>query len=244
MQQIQFPMAAKTARENPFISIACNIVLPVVVLQQVSSRLGDRGPLIALGVALALPLGYAVWDYRTRRHKSYVALLGIINVLFTGGFALMRLSPFWFAVKEAAFPLIIGMGVALSAFSKRPLMRMLFVNEQVMAVDKLNTALATNRTEIQFDRLIRKATLLFTLSFVFSTLVNFILARRIFTEINTHLPESVQAEQLNAQIAQMTSYGYVAITLPMMLFMAVLLFWFIRNMCRLSGLPFDELMKT
>jgi hypothetical protein len=107
-----------TRRENPFVNIAFNILLPVVILQQVSKRLGDQGPLIALILALAFPIGYGAWDYLKNRHKNYVSLFGLASVIFTGGFALMHLEGIWFAVKEAAFPGLMAIGVAISAYSR------------------------------------------------------------------------------------------------------------------------------
>jgi hypothetical protein len=53
-------------RENPFINIICNIVIPTVVLMKFST---DEwlGPLRGLIVALIFPVSYGVYDLITRK---------------------------------------------------------------------------------------------------------------------------------------------------------------------------------
>lgn len=235
---------AQGQKENPFISILFNVVLPVVILQQLSKRLGENGPLLALIVALILPLGYGLWDYLRNHHKNYVSLFGLISVLFTGGFALMKLEGFWFAVKEAAFPALLAIGVAASALSKKPFMATLFCHEHILRLSAIEQRLAERQTRKDFDGLIRRATLWLALSFVLSSVLNYVLARIIFTELDPALTEAARSEILNSQIAKMTGWGFVAIALPMMVFTGGVLFFFLRTLSRLTGLKMDELTKT
>lgn len=50
------------SNENPFINLLFNVILPVMVLNQLSKRAGPDGPTIALVAALAIPLGYGAYD--------------------------------------------------------------------------------------------------------------------------------------------------------------------------------------
>jgi hypothetical protein len=195
-------------------------------------------------VALLLPLGYGVWDYLRNRHKNYVSLFGLISVLFTGGFALLRLEGFWFAVKEAAFPALLAIGVAASALSRKPFMATLFCHEHVLRMSVIEQKLSERGTQTQFSSLIRRATLWLALSFVLSSVLNYVLARRIFTELDPSLAEPARSELLNSQIAQMTGWGFVAIALPMMVFTGGVLFFFLRKLSSLTGLKMDELTKA
>lgn len=235
---------APAQRENPFISILFNVVLPVAILQQLSKRLGTNGPLIALIVALLLPLGYGIWDYLRNHHKNYVSLFGLISVLFTGGFALLRLEGLWFAVKEAAFPALLAIGVAASALSKKPFMATLFCHEHILRMSVIEQKLSERGTQREFASLIRRATLWLALSFVLSSVLNYVLARRIFTELDPSLAEAARSELLNSQIAQMTGWGFVAIALPMMVFTGGVLFFFLRTLSSLTGLKMEDLTKA
>lgn len=236
--------AAPAKKENPFISILFNVVLPVAILQQLSKRLGSSGPLIALIVAVLLPLGYGLWDYLRHRHKNYVSLFGLVSVLFTGGFALMHLEGFWFAVKEAAFPAILAVGVAASALSKRPFMATLFCHDNILRMALIEERLRERGQQFEYQALIKRATLWLAVSFVLSSVLNYVLARIIFTDIDPTLTELTRSEILNAQIAKMTGWGFVAIALPMMIFTGSVLYFFLRKLSWLTGLSVDELTKT
>jgi len=230
-------------KDSPFMNIVVNVVLPVLILQQLGKRLGENGALYALILALALPLGYGIWDYLRNNHKNYVSLFGMVSVLFTGGFALMRLEGIWFAVKEAAFPGLMAIGVAASALSKKPLIATLFCNEQLLHLAKIEERLQERNQNTGFKDLVRNATFWLAGSFVLSSLLNYVLARRIFIAIDPMLAADVRAEMLNEQIARMTGMGFVAIALPMMLFTGCVLYYFLSRISRLTGLSFDEIIK-
>ncbi|MGE0762173.1 MAG: VC0807 family protein [Bdellovibrionales bacterium] len=230
-------------RENPMLSILINVILPVILLQQMGKRLGEQGPLLALLAALALPIGYGLWDYARNHHKNYVSLFGIVSVAFTGGFALMRLEGIWFAVKEAAFPALMALGVAASALSRKPLMGTLFYNEQLLHLAKIEQRLNERSQNLAFSRLVRNSTFWLAGSFVLSSVLNYVLARRIFIDLDPSLAHDVRADMLNEQIAKMTGMGFVAIALPMMIFTGAVLYYFLSRLARLTALSFDEIVK-
>ena len=95
------------AKENLLLNLACNVILPGLVLSKLS-RPERLGPLWALVAALALPLGYGVWDWMKRRHWNLFSTLGITGTLATGGMSLgshfgwWQATALWFAIKEAA----------------------------------------------------------------------------------------------------------------------------------------------
>ncbi len=230
-------------RENPFVSLLINVILPVMVLQQLGKRLGEQGPLIALILALALPLGYGIWDYLRNKHKNYISLFGLVSVAFTGGFALLRLEGFWFAVKEAAFPALMAFGVAASAHSKKPLMGALFYNDHLLRLPLIEQRLHENNQQSSFQRLNKKSTLWLSLSFILSSVLNYVLARMIFTELDPGLAADVRTDLLNGQIAKMTGMGFVAIALPMMIFTGAVLYYYLKSLGRLTQLSFEEMVK-
>lgn len=229
-------------KENPIVALLFNIFLPVLILNQLTKRLGDNGPLIALLIALAFPVFYAIRDYWVRRHKSWMAALGVINILLTGGLALFHLEGIWFAVKEAVFPLILGLGVLFSAFTQKPLMKVVAYN-----LDALNTELIDGRLrelgrEIPFMQHLRKSTLFFASSFFISSFLNFVLAVRVFTAIDPQLSELQKSAVLNEQIAHMTWMGFIVIALPLMLFSMVVIWHLLVGVQRLTGLSLTQIL--
>lgn len=230
--------------DNPLFDIIFSVVLPVIVLKKLSPLLGENGPVLALLIGLAIPILYGAWDYYSKKKHNYLSIFGFANVLMTGGFALMKLEGFWFAVKEAAFPGLIGIAVLISAFSSKPFMRTMACNPAVIDMDLIDEILDQKGRRDKFNRLMRLSTMLLASSFFMSALLNFILAESIFVEIPKTLSEAEQTTMLNEQIAEMTWKGYVVIALPLMVFMIGILTHLFRGITNLTGLSFAQLFPS
>lgn len=226
--------------ENSWLNLIFNIILPVLILNKLTKFLG---PLNALILALALPLAYGIYDLIKRKKVNAFSALGLINVGVTGGLALMGIHGFWFAVKEAAFPSLVGLFVLGSAFTKKPFIETLFLNPGVMKVDLLEEKLKEHNKQSEFHEHMKKATMWLSLSFVFSATCNFILAQRIFTHIDPALSSEAQSVVLNEQIATMTTWSMAVIMVPSMLFLLGIFWYLMRGVKEYSGLSSDDLMK-
>src|SRR5690606_30925088 len=104
----------KNKRENPWINMVVNILIPVVVLKKGAEWLPALPPVGVLGVALLFPVVYFLYDLYQRRKYNFISVLGFVSVLLTGGIGLAQLNPVWVAVKEAAIPAVIGIAVLAS----------------------------------------------------------------------------------------------------------------------------------
>lgn len=229
--------------ESLLLNLLFNIFLPVVILNQGAKHLGEHGPLIALGIALSLPIGYGLYDYLWFKRKNWISLLGFINVAFTGGLAVMKTDGFWFAIKEASFPFIIGVAVLVSAFTSKPLIRLLIWNEAILKTELINQKVKERGSEKDLFKLFKRGTLLFAISFFISSALNLVLALRIFIQIDPTLSELEKSQVLNEQIADMTWQGYIIIALPMMLFMMGVMFYLLFGLKRVSGLNMEEMLN-
>lgn len=234
-------MKAEETKENPLLNIAVNILLPVIILNKGSKFFDAKYTLLA---ALSLPLGYGIQDYVRRGHKNYVSLLGMINILLTGGLALMSLTGIWFAVKEAALPLLLGLMVLGSAWSKNPAARLMFCNPQVLNMKEIEDRLIQFTREHDFLKLLKRTTLWLSVSFFISSVMNFALAWWIFQDIDPALAGEQHSQVLNAQIAQMTWMGFAVIALPLMVFSAFLIYFFLKRVSALTELPINALIKS
>ena len=90
--------------ESPLISLAFNIVLPALILYKLSGE-NSLGPVLSLGVALSLPLGYGSYDFVKNRKTNAIAILGFVSVLLTGGFG-ANPRAVWYSrrIRSANFP--------------------------------------------------------------------------------------------------------------------------------------------
>jgi hypothetical protein len=223
-------------RENLLINIVCNVVVPTLILTKLSGE-NRLGPIWGLVVALVFPLGYGVADFVRRRKTNFISIIGIASVLLTGGLGLMQVSGFWFAVKDAAVPGLIGLSVLASLKTKSPLVKEIFFNEHIVDVVRVEAALAARGRQGDFDRLMVRSSLWLVASFLLSAGLNYALARYL-------LISPPGTPEFNAELGRMHVLSWPVIVLPSMAVM-MLAFWkLISGLTQLTGLTTDEIFRT
>lgn len=227
--------------DHPLINIAINIVIPVLILNKGSQALGAEKALL---LALAFPLSYGLWEMRRKGKLNFISVLGFLNVLITGGLALTGLGGIWFAIKEAAFPALIGAFVLGSAFTSKPLVEALILNPQALNWPLVKSRLEERRAEADFHRLLQRSTIFLSLSFALSAVLNFVLALRIFIPLSEGLTSEERAVLLNQQVAEMTSMGFAVIFIPSAIVLMIILWDLFRGLTRITGLPLNDLMNN
>jgi len=223
-------------RENLLINIVCNIVVPTIVLTKLS---GDHrlGPLWGLVVALLFPLGYGIYDFVRRRKANFISILGIVSVLLTGGLGLMKVGGFWFAVKDAAVPGLIGLSVLVSMKTKSPLLKEMFFNEQIVDVPRVETALAVQGKQREFERLMVRSSLWLVGAFFLSAVLNYALARHL-------LISPPGTPEFNAELGRMHVLSWPVIVVPSMAVMLLAFWQLISGLKALTGLTMEEIFRS
>ncbi len=223
-------------RESALLSLGINIAIPAVVLMKLSGE-EALGPVGGLLVALAFPLVYGAWDFARRREWNLIPVLGFISVLLTGGIGLLQLDPKWIAVKEAAVPGVIGLLVLLSQYSRFPIVRTFLYNDKIMRVEEVDEALQSRGNRGAFDRVLVVASWMLAASFFLSSVLNFVLAKLI-------VKSQPGSTAFNEELGRMTALSYPVIVIPSMVIMIVTLWYLFSRIKRLSGLDFEQIMKT
>jgi hypothetical protein len=223
-------------RENLLINLVCNIALPTFILAKLSGP-GTLGPAGGLMVALAFPVGYGVWDFIRRRSANFVSIIGFTSVLLTGGLGLMEMDAYWFAVKEAAVPGIIGLAVLASMPTRRPLVKQFLYNEQVIDVARVDAALGERGQRPAFARLLAWSSYWLAGSFALSAVLNFGLARYLLRS-ETGTPE------FNAELAKMNLLSWPVIVVPSLAVMMFVLWRLLTGIRRLSGLELEQIFRA
>jgi hypothetical protein len=235
------PATSHKKQENGFINIFINVLIPVLILDKLTQKMGA---LPALILALAFPLSYGIYDFYRQKKINMFSTLGLINISVTGTLALLGLGGIWFAIKEAAFPVLVGVFVYASSFTENPFIKTMFLNPQLMDLDKIDASLKDKSNEGAFIKHLQFCTQLLSLSFAFSAVANFYIAIRIFLPIDPLLEKSAQAALLNEQIAKMTSAGFAVIMVPSIVFMIFILWYFMKGIHKLTGLESQDYMKS
>lgn len=220
-------------RENILVNLVCNIAIPTFVLSKLSSE-SRLGPVWSLIVALAFPLGYGLWDYVQRRETNFISLVGLASVLLTGGLGLLKVSVFWFWLKEAAIPSVIAAGIWLSDHSDRPLVKTLIYNPQLIDVAKVDTRLDELGKRLEFDHLIIEVSRLLVLSFLLTALLNFVLAHYFVVS-------QPGSPAFNAELGKMHLWSWIMITVPNLGMMMLALWKLFGGLKKLTGFEIDDL---
>lgn len=230
-----------TPSPSPFPSLFLNVLLPVVILNKLGSYIPGLNPWHVLVIALCFPVAGALHEWWQRKKLSALAALGALNVVGTGGLAALGLDGIWFAVKEAFFPFLIGIGVLASALTRRPFAETVFLNPAVVKIENILKRLRDTDQEAELHRLLKNATIALSASFFISAALNFGLALYVFEPIATGLSEAQRSEVLNQQVARMTWLGFAVIALPSAICMIVIFWKLIQSLRRVTGLSDSEI---
>ena len=230
-----YPPMKPESKPNPLIEIAVTIIVPAVVLMKLSGA-DSLGPLRALALGLAFPLGWGLWDGWRRRKLSWLAVLGVVSTLLTGGIGLLALDAQWLAVKEATVPSLIGLVVLGSVWAQRPLIHLLVFNANLIDVDRVNQALTARGNVAAFEKALRQGTVMLAGTFFFSAVANYVLARWV-----VHSPAGTEA--FNQELGRLTLLSYPIIAVPSMVMMMGLFYWLARQARTLTGLDMGDMLK-
>ncbi len=228
--------STSTHKPRPLVDLLVSIAIPAFILMKLSGddQLGASGGLM---LALSFPLGWGIFERIKYKKFNFIALLGLANVLLTGGIGLLELDLKWLAIKEAAIPAIIGTAVVLSTFTSKPLIKAIIFNPAVMDVEKINDRLKQNHCVAAFEQRLMKATYLVGGSFAFSAVMNYVLAKWIVTS-------PAGTPEFNEQLGQLSLYSYPMIALPSMLMMMGIFYYLWRTIHDLTGLKLEEVLAN
>ncbi len=229
-------MAQKKQNSQLLKDLLINIALPSVILMKFSGE-DHLGPVTGLLVALAFPLLYGLYELASNKKFNLFSVLGVVNVALTGGLGLMKVEGIWFAVKEASVPLILGCAVLLSLKTKHPLVRTLLLNESVINLPLVTQSLSEKGKTEEFEKLMSQSTVLLSISFFLSAVLNFALA-----EILLQSPTGTPA--FNEELGKMTALSFPVIAVPCMIVTALALWRLLSGIRRLTGLDFDQIFHA
>ncbi len=189
-----------THKPRPMVDLLVSLIIPSLILMKLSGE-SDLGADGALLLALSFPLLWGSFELIKYRKFNFIALLGLISVLLTGGIGLLKLDNQWLAIKEAAIPCVIGIAVLVSTYTRYPLIRTLLFNKNVLNVDKIHERLEQAGNTQQFETRLLRATYWLSSTFFFSSAMNYILAKWIVVS-------PAGSEAFNAELGRMNLLSY------------------------------------
>jgi len=222
-------------KENPFYSLLFNVIIPVVIMTKFSKP-EALGPTNALLLGVAFPVGYGLYDLLVKKKINWISVIGTVGVGLTGVFGLLSLSGFWFAVKEAAIPLLIGTVVLVSQWTSKPLVKTFLYNDQLLDINKIEESLDSSEKKQKVGLLLRNASFMLAGSFLLSAILNFWLANRMVVS-------QPQTTAYVDEIGSFTGLSYFVIAIPCMVVMMVALVILINGLSKVTKLKWEDMMQ-
>lgn len=228
------PVSGTPPKENQWLNLLCNVVLPTLILMKLSEE-GRLGPMWALILGCALPIGYGIYDYAVRKVFNLLSVLGLLAVLLKGVFGLLKSSALVFACSETALPLLFGMAVLFTTRGKEPLVQRFLLSPQLLDVDRIHRHLALRGNEPRLRPLMVTTSFAYAGTMFLSALLNFVLARTVLVA-EPGTPEFMK------QLGQLNAMQYPVIALPLTVLTVILLAWVAKRLSVLTGLPTESLL--
>ncbi|MDD0853460.1 hypothetical protein HBN50_10140 [Halobacteriovorax sp. GB3] len=223
----------KEKKENGLVNILINVIIPSVILTKFSGE-EHLGQQLGLVVALAFPIAYGGYDFIQKKKVNFFSALGLISVLMTGGIGLLNLNRQWMIAKETGIPLIMGLAVIGSQFTKVPLVRTFM--GQILDLEKIDSAFKEKGHEDEFEKNLIKASYYLAGTFFVSAILNYVLAVRV-------LVGEPGTSEFNESLGTMTALSFPVIAVPTTIMVGIILFKLLNSIKSVAGLEFEEVIK-
>lgn len=214
-------------------NLLINIIIPAIILSKFSKE-EYLGPVYGLIIALLFPLVYGLYDFFSQNRKNYIAVIGFLGILFTGIIGILNFPPQWIAVKEASIPFIIGTIILISTNTKWQLVTKVIYNRNLLNIDKIEASLITVDSKSRLEKLLLRSNLFLAATFYISAMLNYTLAKAI-------VKSAPGTTQFNEELGRMAILSFPVIAVPLMIIMAVILFYMVSALKKLTQLSRDEL---
>tara|TARA_B100001250_G_C19741418_1_gene763247 strand:- start:155 stop:910 length:756 start_codon:yes stop_codon:yes gene_type:complete len=245
-------------KENPILSLCCNILIPVIILKNgnqwinkilikyhgedwfyANSIIVDISSIVFF-IALICPVIYFFYDLINRKNINLISILGFINILLTGGIGIFGakygLSKNWFIFKEGMLPIIIGLVLIIMSKYRQNSFNNILLNEVLFDNDKIRISIKEDM-QYEFEYIIKKAGYYLIGGFFISSIIQFTLAYLIVVS-------SPGEPSFNKEVSTMTWVSYIAVLLPTMLIVGKGYLGLISGIEKVTSLKKEEFLKS
>lgn len=224
---------SEPSQRSALLELGVTVVAPTLILVFLADE-HLLGPVWSLVAALAFPVGHAVLTLLRSRTVNPITVLVLISVLLTGGIGVLEIDVGWFAWKEAALPLVLGVGALISAFTDRPAIPLLL--DSVLDHDRVEALLEEHDAREAHESDMRRATIWLGLIMVATAVGTFAFARYMITS-----PTGTQA--FSNELGAYTGWAFPVLGIPSTVAIAFVLRYVLVELEEHTGVPAEELVK-
>ncbi|MEN8138593.1 MAG: VC0807 family protein [Bacteroidota bacterium] len=222
-------------KSNQLYNILFNIVIPILILNNLSKE-EYFGPVYGLVIALLFPLIYGLYEMLILKQKSFISVIGFVGVLLSGLIGLFHVPPHWFAVKEAAIPLIIALVVVISTNRSWQLINKFIYTNELLDTDRIEVIISGEGLKSELNSTLKNANLLLASSFIFSAVLNYFLAKIIVQS----MPGTIE---FNEEVGKMTMLSFPVIAVPSIIIMIFIFRYMLSSIKRMTQLSTNEIFS-
>ncbi len=233
---LEIMSSTENKKSSPLFEVVFNVLLPSFILMKFSGE-EHLGTGLALLVALAFPIAYGGMELIRNKKFNFIAALGFVSVLLTGGIGFFELDTRWLALKEALIPGLIGLAVLGSTFTRYPFIQKVIFTPALLNISLIEERLRQLGNQAKFDRCLMTSNYMFASTFAFSSAMNYFLATWIVTS-----PAGTAA--FNEELGKLTLYSYPAIAIPSMLMMLGIFYYIWRQVRAMTSLETEKIFIT
>lgn len=241
----------KKKPDNSLLDIVINVIAPVMILSWMSKEDGKfwhLGPVIAMSIALVLPLAFGIWHFIRHKKLNLFSCIGLFAILLTG---LITIYLFYnesarpnvaiiFGIKEAVQPLVIGILFLITHKMATPLLNTFLYNDALFDIKRIERSVKEKSNEEGYKALLWKCSLIMFGSFCLSAIANLALALYFFKDLSPTI-ENWKVEY-NVIVGKITGWGFAVIGAPFFIVMAFILYFMLTNLKKITGLQTDEIL--
>jgi len=172
----------------------------------------------------------------SRKKTNFISILGFISIFLIGIIGVLELPSEWIAYEKASIPLLIALAILISLKTPVPLVHKIFFNEEMLDVERINHIVSEKKEENRLKQIFTYSTYMLAASFVFSSVLNFTLAKII-------IQSPTGTEAFTQELGKMMLISKFVIAIPCTIIMMLILWYIFHGMKKLTGLTMEELFS-
>ncbi len=220
----------KSQNNNIFLDLIFSILIPSLLLTRGADYFPNLTAIELFLVALSIPILYGFYDFITNKHFNVISLAGLLNVTLTGGIGLFQASKIIIVIKEAGFPLVLG--ILMVVFNSR---LQGFIKNQ--AEEILNIALIISKSsKVFFDNWVKWISRQIPYTFFLSSILNGIMTIIV-------IQSQPGTQTFNEEIAKLLVWGFLGVAIPCMIITIGIMIVGFKKLQKETSLKFEQLFK-
>ena len=219
--------------QNPkrlFYDIILSVLIPSFLLTRGEDFI-DIDPVTLFFIALAFPTIYGLYDFIFNKYFNIISVLGFINTLLSGAVVIFELGKTFIVLKEAGFPLLIGLLLLYYKKSTTEFIRV--ITDDILDKKKILEKISENKLKKWYEQIAIR----FIYPFFLSAILNFIITYII-------IQSPVGTPEFNEEMGQLIVWGFIGIALPATIAIIIILFLGFKKLKLITKLEIDDILLS